>query len=282
MDSKHPAVFFHQMFPNGDDQNKGILQLLLHFKWTWIGVIYLENDIGEKFVQHVLPMFSQHGICFDIIERFPQMRFFNGLERLMADGLGMFTVVKESTANVLVVHGDIQTIVILRILLQLFKFEDMPVKGKVWLMTAQTDFTSLGVQRDWEIDFLHGAISLVMCSTDIPGFKAFLQTRNPIRDKDDGFIWEFWQQAFHCLSPDSEGDKETEAKICTGTEKLETLPGSVFEMTMTPHSYSIYNGVHAVAQGLQAMRSSKFKHRRVIKRGRWQLLNQQPWQVTSF
>ncbi|XP_063158779.1 vomeronasal type-2 receptor 26-like [Candoia aspera] len=48
------AGFYHQMFPNMDHQYKGILQLLQHFEWTWIGGLFVSNDNGEKFVQDVV------------------------------------------------------------------------------------------------------------------------------------------------------------------------------------------------------------------------------------
>nr|XP_008113655.1 PREDICTED: vomeronasal type-2 receptor 26-like [Anolis carolinensis] len=68
---KNEAAFFHWMFPNGNKQYLGLLQLLLHFSWIWIGVIYDEVESLEKFVMELLPLFSQNGICTDIIEKIP-------------------------------------------------------------------------------------------------------------------------------------------------------------------------------------------------------------------
>uniref|UniRef100_A0ACB8EV86 Uncharacterized protein n=1 Tax=Sphaerodactylus townsendi TaxID=933632 RepID=A0ACB8EV86_9SAUR len=59
---------------------------------------------------------------------------------------------------------------------------------------------------------------------------------------------------------------------CTGDETLKDLPAS--EMSMTGHSYSIYNAVYAVAYALNAMHSSKD-----IQGERRKLSSQQPWQV---
>ncbi|XP_062992869.1 vomeronasal type-2 receptor 26-like [Elgaria multicarinata webbii] len=48
--------------------------------------------------------------------------------------------------------------------------------------------------------------------------------------------------------------------ICTGEEKLENLPAPFFEMSMTGHSYSIYNAVYALAYALNALFSSRLKN----------------------
>ncbi|XP_066486768.1 vomeronasal type-2 receptor 26-like [Tiliqua scincoides] len=82
--------------------------------------------------------------------------------------------------------------------------------------------------------------------------------RNPLSIKGDGFIQSFWEQIFRYRFSNPRIDKET---ICTGEEKLEALPESIFEMKMTSPSYGIYNAVYVVAHALHTMRFSKFKHR---------------------
>ncbi|KAM6451836.1 vomeronasal type-2 receptor 26-like [Liasis olivaceus] len=71
-------------------------------------------------------------------------------------------------------------------------------------------------------------------------------------------------------------------RICTGEEKLETLPNSVFETTMRGQSYSIYNAVYAVAHALRAMHSSKLKGGQIIQRKRRKPLLQSPWQLHHY
>ncbi|XP_061447402.1 vomeronasal type-2 receptor 26-like [Rhineura floridana] len=280
------GVFFYWMFPDGAYQYKGILQLLLHFRWKWIGVLSQSDDNGERFLQSILPMFAQMGICTDFLETFPKLGFSGELNQMVEEMSETTSIIMGSTANVVVVHGEIQTIMAMRVIPSIADTQDILMlnKAKVWIMTAQMDFTAFPFQRTWDIYFLHGAISFEVHSKDFLAFQKFLQMRSPILEKEDGFIRHFWEAAFLCsLPPLSLENKHGE--ICTGEEKLETLPGSVFEMSMTAHSYSIYNAVYAVAHALHdlhATHSSKFKQPSMVDRLRWELLNQQPWQLHKF
>ncbi|KAL8176439.1 UNVERIFIED_CONTAM: hypothetical protein K2H54_034404 [Gekko kuhli] len=186
-----------------------------------------------------------------------------------------------STAKAVVVHGEIQTIIALRFLLWVAEFKDIPMrtKAKVWILTAQMDFTSIDIQRSWDLDFIHGALSFAVHYREVLGFGQFLRARDPTSEKEDGFIGDFWKQAFGCSLP-GVTEVKTDDDICTGEEKLEYLPGSVFEMSMTSHSYSIYTAVYVVAHALHAMYSSMLKHR-ALADGKKKLLRQQPWQKSA-
>ncbi|XP_025033313.1 vomeronasal type-2 receptor 26-like, partial [Python bivittatus] len=258
--TKIQTTFLYSMFPNWSLQYIGIIQLLLFFKWTWVGALYLDDDNGEEFAQLVLPTFLEKGICFDFIKKFPQVSFSSDIGSIVVEGFTTFAFVLESSATVVVINGEIQTMMVIRTLLYFTENEHISGMKKVWIMSAQMDITSLPFQRTWDMDFIHGALSLAVHSNEVSGFQNFLHIRKHISETEDGFIRDFWQEAFNCLLPGSLGDSP-DGENCTGEEKLENLPGSVFEMSMTSHSYSIYNAVYAVAHALQAMDSSKFSRR---------------------
>ncbi|XP_034954967.1 vomeronasal type-2 receptor 26-like [Zootoca vivipara] len=281
VDRRYQGVFFHQMFPDVDHQYKGMLQLLLHFRWTWIGVLHLDDDTGERFSQIVLPMFSQSGICFDFIEKFPQLSFSDDVFQMAENGIERSKMIMNSTASALIAHGEIQTMIVLRMLLFTPTFMGMPLKTKVWIMTAQMDFTSLSFQSNWDIDSLHGALSFAVSSKELQTFHSFLHAINPTLEKEYDFIRVFWERAFSCLFPGPLVDN-TGGKLCTGREKLETLPASVFEMSMTSHSYSVYNAIYAVAHALHAIYSFESKHKGRANKGRWTFSYQQRWQLHHY
>ncbi|XP_063158701.1 vomeronasal type-2 receptor 26-like [Candoia aspera] len=277
------AVLYQQMFPNVNYQYKGILQLLLYFKWTWIGVISPKNENGEKFVHDVVPMFAQRGICFDFIEGIPTTTYSNSIFDLMEEGIKMFQVVMRSTTNAVLIHGEIDDMILLRTFPTMSKLEGIQLwtKVKVWIMTAQIDFISLPFIRNEDIDFIHGALSFAIHSNKVLGFREFLQMRKPAFEKDDSFIKLFWRNAFECSFSNSMIEEE-DGVMCTGEEKLVTLPTSVFEMDMTGHSYSIYNAAYVVAHALHAMLSSASTFKAENHKAQLCLLEQQFWKLNHF
>ncbi|XP_066486412.1 vomeronasal type-2 receptor 26-like [Tiliqua scincoides] len=283
---KTPGIPFYQMVPKGEVQHSGILSLLLHFSWTWIGLLTMENDDGERFVQMVVPLFSQRGICFAFIERIPRVTFVSEIIDRLQNGAKIHDKIMDSNANVVVVYGKSDAMTLLRWFPYLSEQEHMTStgKGKVFIMTAQLEFVLNPFQRTWNAETFHGAICFTIHTNDPPGFRQFLQSRNPSSTNGDGFIRSFWQSAFNCVFPDSDQGTVNE-DICTGQETLESLPGPFFEMGMLGHSYSVYNAVHAVARALHAMSFSVLPHRALVEERGLKRQNQQLWQflrIVSF
>nr|XP_034992712.1 vomeronasal type-2 receptor 26-like [Zootoca vivipara] len=69
---------FYRMVPNEDLQCKGIIQLLLHFGWKWVGLITPNNEAGERFLQIIEPMLFQNGICSEFTEKNEDLPHFTG------------------------------------------------------------------------------------------------------------------------------------------------------------------------------------------------------------
>uniref|UniRef100_A0A670ZA92 G-protein coupled receptors family 3 profile domain-containing protein n=1 Tax=Pseudonaja textilis TaxID=8673 RepID=A0A670ZA92_PSETE len=260
-------------------QYKGILQLLLHFQWTWIGVLYDNDNNGERFVQDALPAFSERGICFDYIERFPVITSVTDIDKMVTEGLHLYEVITESITNVSIIYGEIETMIFVRMCSTLSKYEAISImaKGRVYIMTAQMEFTSFPFQKKEGIDLLHGALSLAVHSKEVLRFTDFLQLINAGSEVEDGFIQGFWEEAFGCFFPESTIDRQ-ERVPCTGKEKLENLPASIFEMSMTSHSYSIYNAVYAMAYALHNMLSFQLKKTESVSEPIHSLLAQHLWQ----
>ncbi|XP_058038460.1 vomeronasal type-2 receptor 26-like [Ahaetulla prasina] len=283
INEKTQVVLYQQMFPNVHHQYNGILQLMLHFQWTWIGMVYTNCENGEKFVQNVVPMFSLSGICFAFIETLPAITYSNNILASVEAGIETFKVIMRSSTNVVLIHGEAEDMIILRIIPTISQVEDIALLAnvKVWVLTAQMHFTSLPFQRNDDLDFLHGALSFAIHSKEVLGFREFLQMKKPNMKKEDAIIKLFWRNAFECSFSNSMLE-EKDAGICTGEEKLGNLPSSVFEMDMTSHSYSVYNAVFAVAHALHDIQASIFRYQAGDHEAKLSLLEQRLWKLNQF
>ncbi|XP_048372624.1 vomeronasal type-2 receptor 26-like [Sphaerodactylus townsendi] len=283
MNEQFPGLSVYQMVPNEAHQFKGILRLILHFGWTWIGIIAVNNDSGERAVQTILPMLSQHGICLAFAEKILQMHSLNDFIEMAEEGVKIYEHVMDSKANTMVFFGDIQTFIYIRWIIKLPEMELTTArsKGNVCILTASMDFVSLSYQRSWDLQTNHDFLSFSFHTNELPGFQQFLQSRNPIWVKEDGFLQDFWEYAFLCQFSDSLSGKKFDDS-CTGKEKLESLPGHVFEMSITSHSYSIYNAVYTLAHAWHNMYTSGYKHKEMRHGKRHLPLTQQPWQLHHF
>ncbi|XP_058038399.1 vomeronasal type-2 receptor 26-like [Ahaetulla prasina] len=189
---------FYRTVPDEALQYEGLIQLLLHFRWKWVGLITIDDEAGERFSRTLEQKLLQNRICLEFTER---------LDQIMHSG-----------------------------------------------------------------DFFQMVDQIIL------GFQKFLQKIKLADANGNGFIKHFWEQAFDCYIPNSDKARNIE-EACTGDERLEDLSAFYFEMSMTGHSYSIYNAVHALAHALHAAQISRLKHRVRREETKESFQNVHPWQV---
>uniref|UniRef100_A0ACB8EV97 Uncharacterized protein n=1 Tax=Sphaerodactylus townsendi TaxID=933632 RepID=A0ACB8EV97_9SAUR len=246
----------------------------------WIGLLAVDDDRGDRFFQTMIPLLSKNGICAAFALKLPKLTYLSDLTDLVVKQAEKSKVLYDDKVNVCFVYGEPPSVYVLRLLFFLFPLISLQPIHKEWIVTSQWDFRSVSYQKIWDIESLHGAISFTVQSKELSGFQTFLRAINPFGGKGDGFIKDFWEQAFSCSLTFSNIHSESR-NICTGEEKLENLPGIFFEMRMTGHSYNVYNAVYAVAHALQSFNLSRSTHRRNVD---IQLLfqNVQSWQLNNF
>uniref|UniRef100_A0A8C6VLA7 G-protein coupled receptors family 3 profile domain-containing protein n=1 Tax=Naja naja TaxID=35670 RepID=A0A8C6VLA7_NAJNA len=278
MPDQSESSSFYQMVPDESFEYKGLCHLLLHFGWTWVGILVKEDDDG-RFVRMTFSMFPLLGICIAFLKKIKPIyisSFSDDLEWLAET----YYLSMNSKAKAVIVYE--KTLLHLRLLLQLPKMElvSLEPQGKVWIMASKMDLASVFYQRSWDIQVIHGSLSFSVHSNEIPGFQHFVQTRDHFSSKEDGFITDVWVHAFDCSFPRPLMNEKANG-ICTLREKLKDLPDSFFEMSMTGHSYNIYNAVYVVAHALHAVHIEQ-KQERNLCRGKLKLKIQYPWQLHRF
>uniref|UniRef100_A0A8D2Q7V1 G-protein coupled receptors family 3 profile domain-containing protein n=1 Tax=Varanus komodoensis TaxID=61221 RepID=A0A8D2Q7V1_VARKO len=276
---KSPFRFLYQMVPNDAYQYSGIVQLLVYFKWTWIGLFTIKSIQAEERLQKLLPMFSQTGICVAFIYKFQSFEKHGGKASLVPSEVEENSVLMRSKASVFLSDTAHAHIIKINSFLQKSVL-DLP-RTKIWIMTAQWDFTSNTGQIGQNIHSFDGMLSFAVHSKEPSGFRTFLHTVNPSLVTNDNFIKIFWENAFKCSMKHSSMTKIFKKK-CSTEEKLESLPGTFFEMSMTGHSYNVYNAVHTVAHALHSMHASQSKHKSRLSGQKLETHNVLPWQLHPF
>ncbi|XP_054850324.1 vomeronasal type-2 receptor 26-like [Eublepharis macularius] len=279
---------FYCMVPNEALQYVGIVQLLLHFGWRWFGLVAMDDEGGEHFLQALELMLLRHGICSAFVIRTSRSISVDSLSKMYNYCHNNSSDLLNSKANAIVVYGEASTIMWLAEIILILpsatvRLPDTPYltsAGKVWIMTAQMDFAFNIFQMGVDVQMFHGALSFAIHTNEIGGFQTFLQTINTTWENKDGFIKDFWEQVFDCALPDSI-NTTTVSELCTGEERLESVRAPFFERAMTGHSYSIYNAVHALAYALHNVKTCRAQERAREDGGRRDLLRMKPWQMHS-
>ncbi|XP_077773981.1 vomeronasal type-2 receptor 26-like [Podarcis muralis] len=271
---------FYRMVPNENLQYMGIIWLLQHFRWTWVGLFVIDDNSGEQFLRILEPLFSRHGICSAFIKRIPQDARMEEFINNFNDASLIDVSFQERKVGTMITYGESLILFWLRtyICSQDSGNKEKLLFGKVWIMTMQMDFILTGAARGWGFQMFQGAISFTIHTKEVPGFREFLQIIKPNWTQGDGFLKDFWEQAFDCFFPDP-GVPIMDDDSCTGEERLESLPAGLFEMHMSGHSYSIYIAVYALAHALHTMYSSRSKHRPILIGNNIELQNLKPWQL---
>nr|XP_056720079.1 vomeronasal type-2 receptor 26-like [Euleptes europaea] len=104
----NPTTFpsFYRMFPKEALQYEGILQLLLHFGWKWVGLITLDDEGGDHFLQAYELMLSSNGICAAFIEKATTEVQWDDIDFMTKYYGNSKADFLDSKANAIVLHGE--------------------------------------------------------------------------------------------------------------------------------------------------------------------------------
>nr|XP_034960997.1 vomeronasal type-2 receptor 26-like [Zootoca vivipara] len=248
------------MLPKDDHQYTGIVKLLLHFRWTWIGLFAPDNDNGERFLRSLTPMLTSNGICVAVSYRIPEMTQYE--VKIQVDSfltwkkVSLFVHYAETRSFF---SGIFFVNQILTLWLQ-------SIEGKVWITTALWDITPM--LSDWKLHFQHRHWV----------FSFLIQTEIALKHDHFDFsrLVPYWREVFDCFF----SKHMLSAKERRRCEQKGELPPDVLKQSLSPNNYNIYSSVYAVAHALNAAYSSRSKQVAMMGGGDGQRLQRlQPWQT---
>uniref|UniRef100_A0A8C6VGE2 G-protein coupled receptors family 3 profile domain-containing protein n=1 Tax=Naja naja TaxID=35670 RepID=A0A8C6VGE2_NAJNA len=226
-------------------QYEGLVQLLLHFQWNWVGLMAPEDDDGEHFISSMLPMLKEKEICLAFTDKYK----FDIDDLTDLKMLHLFKAF--SSVEVIILFGDSHSFA--TVLVALRCHEELTKKPalKVWILTSHWKVNVIGSQGILkDIQRFHGALHFRDHMADVPEFSHFLLSLDPLNPQGDTFLPLWWEWVFSCRFHPILRNGNVQGKQCTGKENLQNVPTALFETSMTGESYNIHNAIYAVAHAL--------------------------------
>ncbi|XP_073707074.1 extracellular calcium-sensing receptor-like [Garra rufa] len=235
---KYPSFF--RTIPSDAFQVQAMVHILRHFGWTWVGLIYSDDDYGiyaAQLFQQEMQLFG-HCVAFSEILPHPDNNY--------RDIQHITRVIQASTARVVVVFA-VSTFLIP--LMEEVVLQNMT--GKQWI-ASEAWTTSPVYQSPRFLPILGGTLGIAIRRGEIEGLHEFLLRLRPSNDQKNNVVRIFWENMFKC-SFENGGrltDGEQVEKVCTGQEDLSNTETPYTDVSGLRAAYNVYKAVYALAYAL--------------------------------
>ncbi|OCT90640.1 hypothetical protein XELAEV_18019257mg [Xenopus laevis] len=231
---------FFRTVPSDVFQSKGLGQLVLHFKWTWVGLIASDDDYGYEALQVIKEEIIESGACI-------AYTIYIATNQKNQNMPSIVKLISKSTANVIIVFAvDVFLIPLLDEMLE------QNVTGKTFIASDAWSISNILTEMKYST-MLSGAIGFAFHSSEIQGFQEYLNSLNPL--EPPGIDWSkmLWEEIFNCKFSDYTNLSNilnNQENICTGKENLEHVQNSYNDVSNLRASYNIYTAVYLIAKAL--------------------------------
>ncbi|XP_041419760.1 vomeronasal type-2 receptor 26-like [Xenopus laevis] len=261
---------FYRTSPNEEAEIDGIVQILKHFGWKWVGLIISDDDTGYRARETFTYALTSYNACiaFSSVLKYNFYIYFNHENNI-------FQEIERTTANVIVLFISIKYTYSFAHLFSMYK---MP--QKTWITSSF--FPNVMVYRQEELEIaLNGSLSLLVQEGEILGFKQFFYGFSPNKYTKDELTADTWEKLFHCYFPRVVTYIPGRTyKTCTGNETLSDANLSIYGDHNYRITYRVYTAVYALAHALHKLYSAQ------PPANHWDKLvslknNVNPWQINA-
>ncbi|XP_074130839.1 vomeronasal type-2 receptor 26-like isoform X2 [Sminthopsis crassicaudata] len=243
LNDKFQYPYVYQLGSKESTLHLAFIQLMLHFDWTWVGLLLSDNTRGEMFFNDLKEEMARNGICVAIKERVPQ--------HIMKEDFCLLSRVIASSSNVIFIYGDADSLQEISLVLITY----IPY-GKLLVTTSSWDF-SINTKFELYAPF-HGTILFSHTQKEIPGFTDFVKTMNPVMNPEDIFLKAFWESVFNCRFSEKRG-VQMFYPLCLGDFSFRDIPIMEFDMVLMDLIPNVYNAVYLVAHAFHQILHSEAK-----------------------
>uniref|UniRef100_A0A4X2KV22 G-protein coupled receptors family 3 profile domain-containing protein n=1 Tax=Vombatus ursinus TaxID=29139 RepID=A0A4X2KV22_VOMUR len=217
-------VQFPYVYPMGSKEftlHLAVVQLMIHFGWTWVGLVLSDDTKGEKFFNDLKEEIVRNGLCVAFKEIVPPQFDYRHYEQVK-----LFS-----------------RITLLALSSTIFNFG---LHGKMLVTTSS-----------WTSSF-HGTMIFSPSKMKVPHFTDFLSRVNPTMHPNDIFLKIFWESAFNCKLSEKRPE-EIVYVSCLKNVSLADVSPLYFDTIILDLSSNVYHAVYSVACALHQMFQSEEK-----------------------
>ncbi|XP_041919633.1 extracellular calcium-sensing receptor-like [Alosa sapidissima] len=236
---RYPSFF--RTIPSDAFQVRAMIQILQHFRWTWVGLIYSDDDYGQHAAKSFHEDITASGGCVAFSEVLPKDNNIVEIRKIMQ-------VIQTSTSQVIVAFSAKS---------YLLPLMDEVVRQNVtrqWIASEAWATSTVFLIPDL-LPFLRGTLGIAIRRGEIEGMKEFLLSIRPDNDPKNGMVKKFWQEMFSCRFDPEEALAVAEGSICTGEEGLGKADLTFSDVSDLRPSYNVYKAVYALAHSLHNLMS---------------------------
>ncbi|XP_068129467.1 extracellular calcium-sensing receptor-like [Hyperolius riggenbachi] len=260
---------FFRTVPSDTFQSQGLAQLVLHFGWTWVGLVAMGNEYGQQGIQILKQEILKAGACVAFTE-------FILLDRADRNAPYITRIIQRSTARAIIIFSiDVFFIPLLDEMIRLNITEKIFIASEAWC-------TSTVLLADKYSSILAGSIGFAFHSSTIHGFKEFLKKVHPSYTLGVDVTRTFWEKAFGCKFFDDRNPDSSNKTFCTGNETLETIENAYTDVSSLRTSYNMYTSVQVIANSLHDLISCREEKGPFSNRSCAKLHNFKPCQLTHY
>uniref|UniRef100_A0A8C1HPQ0 Olfactory receptor C family, q15 n=1 Tax=Cyprinus carpio carpio TaxID=630221 RepID=A0A8C1HPQ0_CYPCA len=266
---KYPSFF--RTIPSDAFQVRSMVQILRHFGWTWVGLLYSDDDYGIYASVSFKQEMQQFGGCVAFSEILPHDNNPKDIRRIIG-------VIQASTARVVVVFSTSSYLMTLmdEVVLQ-------NLTGRQWI-ASEAWATSPVFHTSRFLPFLGGTLGIAIRRGEIQGLQDFLLRLCPSNDPRNNMLKIFWENMFRC-SFKTGGmaiDGGQMKKVCTGQEDLIITNTPYTDVSGLRAAYNVYKAVYALAHALHDLMqceegSGPFSGNKCAN-----ITNLKPWQLVHY
>ncbi|KAM9312149.1 vomeronasal type-2 receptor 1-like [Gastrophryne carolinensis] len=262
---------FFRTIPNDKVQSTKIAQLVLHFGWTWVGLVAMDNDYGLLGIQPIMDGIVKAGACIAFLE-------YIRLGQPDYNAPNIVKTIKNSKATVIVVFsGDNSFAPVVKEMIQ------QNVTGKTFIGNGGWSRSVL-LSLSSYFPVLSGALGFAAFTVAIPGLNEFIQKIHPSLSAQKDWVTMYWERMFNCkyLNDSNLTGLGSLARQCTGTENLEDIKKSSSFLSSLQFAHTLYGAVYVLAKALDNLTRCKLGKGPFYGGSCATIWTFNPWQLTYY